>query len=159
MICEMAVKSRPTISCAIPSSRQSASDVRDAIRCIFQSCRKLSQLTGRPFSPDGHLVGRLGEVIARDRLNLSLEHPSTAGYDAVDKQGRCVEIKATTRNAVSLSASGTKAQRLVVVQISNDGEAEIVYDGPATLAWDAAGEPQKNGQRSISLSKLKELAK
>lgn len=153
------MKSRPMVCCATPPSRQVADDVRGTVKRIFQSCRKLSRLTGRPFSPDGHLVGSFGEVIARDKLNLTLMPPSNAGYDAIDKQGRLVEIKATTRNAIRLSASGTKAQRLVVVQIGGDGDAEIVYDGCIAPAWNAAGEPQKNGQRSISLSKLKGLTK
>jgi len=146
-------------SCANQPARQSADNVRDTIKRIFQSCRELSRLTGRPFSPDGHLVGSLGEVIARDRCNLRLMPPATEGYDAIDCRNRRVEIKSTTRNAVSLSASGTKAHRLVVVQINEDGDAEIVYDGPATPAWDNAGKAQKNGQRRISISKLKELAK
>jgi len=85
--------------------------------------------------------------------------PSNEGYDAIDYRNRRVEIKTTTRASIGLSASGTKAQRLVVVQISEDGDAEIVYDGPAAPAWEAAGKAQKNGQRSISLSKLKGLAK
>lgn len=159
LIFERVMKSRPLTACATPPPRQSAEDVQATIKRIFQSCRKLTRLTGRPFSPDGHLVGSFGGVIARDRLSLTLMPPSKAGYDAIDKQGRRVEIKATTRSAISLFAYGTKAERLVVVQITNDGDAEIVYDGPAAPAWDAAGIPQKNGQRRISISKLKGLTK
>jgi len=147
------------ISCANPLSRSSADDVRVIIKRIFQSCRKLTRLTGRPFSPDGHLVGSFGEVIARDLFNLRLMPPSNEGYDAIDYRNRRVEIKTTTRASIGLSASGTKAQRLIVVRISEDGDAEIVYDGPAAPAWEAAGKAQKNGQRSISISKLKKLTK
>ncbi|MDD9814712.1 MAG: hypothetical protein OXU31_01845 [Gammaproteobacteria bacterium] len=141
-----------------PVPCQPVDDIRITIKQIFQSCQKLTQLTGRPFSPDGHLVGSFGEVIARDLLNLTLMSPSNDGYDAIDNQERRVEIKATTRGSIALSASGTRARRLVVVHIGDDGDAEIAYDGPAAPAWDAAGKPQKNGQRSVSLSKLKKLA-
>jgi len=141
-----------------PVPRESADDIQIIIKQIFQSCQKLTQLTGRPFSPDGHLVGSFGEVIARDKLNLTLKSPSNDGYDAIDDQKRRVEIKATTRDSIALSASGTKSRRLVVVQIGGGGDAEIVYDGPAAPAWKAAGKPQKNGQRSIRLSTLKKLA-
>ena len=75
--------------------------------------------------------------------------------DGVEKQGRRVEIKATTRASIGLSAYGTKAERLVVVVIDGDGGTEIAYDGPAAPVWDAAGKPQKNGQRRISVSTLK----
>jgi len=106
-------------------------DVRTAIKKIFRSCQRLTELTGRPFSPDGHLVGSFGEVAAADLLDLTLMPPSNDGYDAIDKQGRRVEIKATTRASIGLSTSGTKAERLVVVVIDGDGGTEIAYDGPA----------------------------
>lgn len=127
---------------------------RRAVREIFEACRSLSASTGRPFSPDGHLVGSLGEVLAADLLDLTLMPPSNDGYDAVDSEGRKVEIKATTRRSVSLSASGTRAERLVVVALDRVGDPSIVYDGPCDAAWAAAGKPQKNGQRSISLHRL-----
>ena len=133
-------------------------DVRTAITKIFRSCQRLTELTKRPFSPDGHLVGSFGEVVAAELLNLTLMPPSNDGYDAIDDQGRRVEIKATTRTSIGLSASGTRAERLVVVVVDGDGETEIAYDGPTAPAWDAAGKAQKNGQRRISVSTLKKLA-
>ena len=133
-------------------------DVRTAITKIFRSCQRLTELTKRPFSPDGHLVGSFGEVVAAELLNLTLMPPSNDGYDAIDDQGRRVEIKATTRTSIGLSASGTRAERLVVVVVDGDGETEVAYDGPTAPAWDAAGKPQKNGQRRISVSTLKKLA-
>ena len=135
-----------------------AEDVRTAIKKIFRSCQRLTELTKRPFSPDGHLVGSFGEVVAAELLNLTLMPPSNDGYDAIDDQGRRVEIKATTRTSIGLSASGTRAERLVVVVVDGDGETEVAYDGPTAPAWDAAGKPQKNGQRRISVSTLKKLA-
>ena len=135
-----------------------AEDVRTAIKKIFRSCQRLTELTKRPFSPDGHLVGSFGEVVAAELLNLTLMPPSNDGYDAIDDQGRRVEIKATTRTSIGLSASGTRAERLVVVVVDGDGETEVAYDGPTAPAWDAAGKAQKNGQRRISVSTLKKLA-
>ena len=133
-------------------------DVRTAIKKIFRACQRLTELTKRPFSPDGHLVGSFGEVVAAELLNLTLMPPSNDGYDAIDDQGRRVEIKATTRTSIGLSASGTRAERLVVVVVDGDGDTEVAYDGPRTPAWDAAGKPKKNGQRRISVSTLKKLA-
>ena len=133
-------------------------DVRTAIKKIFRSCQRLTELTKRPFSPDGHLVGSFGEVVAAELLNLTLMPPSNDGFDAIDDHGRRVEIKATTRTSIGLSASGTRAERLVVVVVDGDGETEVAYDGPTAPAWDAAGKPQKNGQRRISVSTLKKLA-
>ena len=128
-----------------------------AVREIFRACRTLSASTGRPFSPDGHLVGSLGEVLAAELLDLTLMAPSNDGYDAIDAEGRKVEIKATTRRTVGLSASGTRAERLVVLALDRDGNPTVEYDGECDAAWAAAGKPQKNGQRSIGLARLSRL--
>jgi hypothetical protein len=130
---------------------------RRIVQEIFEACRSLSESTGRPFSPDGHLVGSLGEVLAAEMLNLSLMPPSTDGYDATDGDDRKVEIKTTTRRSVSLSASGTRAERLVVVVLDSNGNPTVAYDGDCDSVWAAAGKPQKNGQRSISISRLQQL--
>ncbi len=131
--------------------------IDDLIRGVFAACRRLSELTGRPVSPDGHLVGSLGEIYAATALDLELAKPSNYGYDAVDGRGRKVEIKTTTRSSISLSASGTRSERLIVVTLDDAGVASIVYDGPSHPVWDAAGKPQKNGQMAISLSRLARL--
>jgi hypothetical protein len=131
----------------------------ELVRLIFRACAELSRRSGRSVSPDGHLVGSLGEIYAARALGLRLETASNAGFDAVDGQGHRVEIKTTTRSSISLSASGTLAERLIVVQLNAEtGAAQIVYDGDAAVAWDIAGKPQKNGQRSLSLSKLRSVA-
>lgn len=127
----------------------------ELVQRIFEACAELSRLTGRSVSPDGHLVGSLGEIYAASVLNLTLETASNAGFDATDSHGQHVEIKTTTRASISLSAEGTLAERLIVVKLNpEDGRATIVYDGPAAKAWDQAGKPQKNGQRRISLARL-----
>lgn len=127
----------------------------DLVRLIFQACAELSRRSRRSVSPDGHLVGSLGEIYAAQELGLTLQTASNAGFDAVDSDGRRVEIKTTTRAAISLSTSGTLAERLIVVQLDAEtGSAQIVYDGDAALAWDLAGKPGNNGQRRLYIQKL-----
>ena len=128
----------------------------ELVRSIFDACAELSRRSARSVSPDGHLVGSLGEIFAARELDLTLETASNAGFDAIDPHGRRVEIKTTTRSSVSLSAEGTLAERLVIVQLDRDnGTPTIVYDGPASVAWRLAGRPAKNGQRRLSLSSLR----
>lgn len=132
----------------------------DLVRLIFQACAELSRRSGRSVSPDGHLVGSLGEIYAAQALGLRLETASNAGFDAVDRDGRRVEIKTTTRASISLSASGTLAERLIVVQLDAEtGAAQIMYDGEAAVAWDIAGKPGKNGQRCLSIKRLNQQLK
>ena len=115
---------------------------------------------GRHFTPDGHLVGSIGEVVAAARYGLTLTTASTKGIDAHDANGNTVEIKATTgKRGVAFRGMEPTAQRLIVLQIDATGEVAEVYDGPAAPAWAAAGKMQSNGQRAISLSRLVELMK
>ena len=109
---------------------------------------------GRSFTPDGHLVGSIGEVLAAYRYNLSLHRASSPSHDAVAPNGKQVEIKATQGKSVGLRA---EPAQLIVLQLNKDGHVTEVFNGPGSLAWSNCGEMQKNGQRVISVSMLRKL--
>jgi hypothetical protein len=46
---------------------------------------------------------------------------------------------------------------MLVMRIVDPTSAELVYDGPGEPVWTACGKMQKNGQRNISLAKLRSL--
>lgn len=120
---------------------------------VYRAVEALSTAyPGRKFTPDGHLVGSIGEVVAAEALGLTLYPGSHPGHDAFDADGRDVQIKMTGGKSVSLYAT---CDRLVVLRVVSPEEAEIVYDGPGAPVWAAAGAMQKNGQRPISLSRLR----
>ncbi len=108
---------------------------------------------GRRFTPDGHVVDTIGEVVA----GLELMPASTEGYDAVAPDGRTVAIKTTQRTSVAVQADVEVPDHLIVLRIEPGGTVKVVYNGPAVPAWDLAGTPQKNGQRRISLTRLDAL--
>ena len=108
---------------------------------------------GRKFTPDGHLVGSLGEVIAAHDYGLELLEASAETHDA-RKDGKLIQIKATQGKSVAFYG---KPDHLLVLKLRKDGSTEEVYNGPGALAWNNTGKPQKNGQRSITLSKLHAL--
>ena len=123
---------------------------------------ELEQLhPGRKFTPDGHLVGSIGEAAAEALFDLTLTTASTAGHDAVDAEQRKVEIKATYggRNVLIRATSEHAAQRLIVLKLSKSPglEHEVVYNGPLSPALLIAGPIQSNGQASMSLTKLRAL--
>lgn len=121
------------------------------VAAIYEAVEELSKAyPGRKFTPDGHLVGSIGEVIAADALGLLLYPSSHPGHDAYDANGD-VQIKMTGGKSISLYAT---CSRLVVLRVVSPAEAEIVYDGPGEPVWAAAGKMQKNGQRSIGLARL-----
>ena len=109
----------------------------------------------RKFTPDGHLVGSIGEVVAAEALGLTHYAMSRPGHDAYDANGD-VLIKMTAGNSISMYA---EAIRLVVLKVISPHEAEIVYDGNGKSAWEQAGKMQKNGQRTIRLAKLRAISR
>lgn len=125
------------------------------VAAIYRAVEELERLyPGRRFTPDGHLVGSIGEVVAAEALGLTLYPMSHAGHDARDASGRDVQVKLTAGRSVGLYAG---CERLVVLRVVSPEEAKLVYDGPGGPAWAAAGKLAKNGQRTISLARLRRL--
>jgi hypothetical protein len=121
---------------------------------IYRAVEELEALCHpRKFTPDGHLVGSIGEVLAAEALGLTLYPMGHAGHDAHDANGD-VQIKMTARRSIAMYS---ECVRLVVLRIVSSEEAEIVYDGPGKPAWEAAGGTGKNGQRVLSLSRLQQI--
>ena len=130
-------------------------DVRSIIHDIYALAAELEAIyPGRHFTPDGHMVGSIGEVIVEREYGLKLFEASHPVHDAVSPDDRLVQIKATQGERVAISAC---PDFLIVIKIYKDGTFEEVYNGPGAPAWDACGRMQKNGQRQISVAKLKGL--
>lgn len=128
----------------------------EPVSAIYRAVKELeAPYPSRKFTPDGHLVDSIGEVIAAEALGLILYPMSQAGHDAFDANGD-VQIKMTAAKHVAMYA---ECSRLVVLKVVSPEEAEIVFDGPGAGAWRQARPMAKNGQRSISLKKLSEIAR
>ena len=126
--------------------------VPELVREIYAIVAKLeTAFRGRHFTPDGHLVGSLGEVLAAYYYDLELLPASVAAHDATTRDGRHVQIKATQTDRVALRAD---CACLLVLKLDARGGFDEIYNGPGSPVWAAAGKVQSNGQRSISLSKL-----
>lgn len=110
---------------------------------------------GRSFTPHGHLLGSIGEVLAAARYGLDLTIASTQEVYAIAPDGRSSEIKCTTGRVIALRVC---APQLLVLRLEKNGTDVTIYNGHGERVWAAAGKPSKrNGQRKISLSKLAEL--
>ena len=125
------------------------------VRQLYTLVAELERLfPGRKFTPDGHLVGSLGEALAQYRYGLTLLPSSAEAHDALAGDGRRVQIKATQTNRIGLYG---KPDHLIVLRLARDGSAEEVFNGPGEVAWPFVSRAAKNGQSSIGLSTLKRL--
>jgi len=83
-----------------------------------------------------------------------LARASEEGHDAISDDNLRVEIKITQGKGVSLRS---KPERLLVFFLTSEGDVHEVFNGPGATVWDVCGSLQKNGQRRITLTKLKAL--
>lgn len=131
--------------------------VRALVRQLYGTVNELEAMfPSRHFTPDGHMVGSLGECLVADAYNLELKTASNKGYDAVTESGLEVEIKATQSNSVGFRS---QPKHTIIIKILSDGTFEEIYNGPGTLVWDHFKDKRlpSNGQFQISLKKLRQL--
>ena len=128
----------------------------EIIKQIYGLVSELETMfAGRHFTPDGHMVGSIGEALAAHYYGLQLLTASTKGHDAI-KDGKKIEIKATQGSSAAFRSSPEHA---IVLKINKDGSFVEIYNGPGERIWaQFAGKSlPSNGQFQISLTKLKEL--
>ena len=130
---------------------------------LYETVAELEKLfPNRKFTPDGHLAGSIGEVIAAGIFDLDLLENSAERHDAKTKKTgphiqKYVQIKSTQGNRTV--AISSEPEHLIVLRLPPEHDIEIVYNGPGAKSWQKAGKRQKNGQRQISLSCLREINK
>jgi hypothetical protein len=119
--------------------------------------RELEEMfPGRHFTPDGHMIGSLGECLLANSYGLELKTASNKGFDAVTESGLEVEIKATQSNSVAFRS---QPQHTIIIKLLPDGTFDEIYNGPGALVWEQFKNKQlpRNGQFQISLNKLRQL--
>ncbi len=100
-----------------------------------------ASFAGRKFTPDGHLIGSIGEVIAAYMYGLSLFPSLSKDHDAKAKDGRLVQIKFTA-GTKSFSVYG-QPDHLIALQLVNRKNVVEVFSGSGTVAlvrWQKAKE-------------------
>ncbi len=132
------------------------SEVGDLLGDLYGIVKRLEEMfPGRKFTPDGHLVGSIGEALAAHMFDLRLLPASAPEHDATTADGNTkVQIKLTQGKSIALRA---KPEHLIVLRLASDLTIEIVYNGRGESVWSKVGKLQKNGARPISVSALREI--
>lgn len=129
------------------------------IKQLYSTVSELeSMFPGRHFTPDGHMVGSIGECLVADAYDLELKTASNKVFDAIAQDGKEIEIKATQSMSVAFRS---EPEHVIVIKIFPDGTFEEAYNGPGYIVWGqfTGKKTPSNGQFQISLNKLKELNK
>ena len=131
--------------------------LQSLVKQLYSAVKELEEMfPGRHFTPDGHMVGSLGECLVADAYDLELRTASNKGYDAVTADGLEVEIKATQSESVAFRSNPSYT---IVIKLFPDGTFDEIYNGPGHLVWDQfiGKRLPSNGQYQISLTKLRKL--
>ncbi len=126
------------------------------IRDLYRIVGELEAMfPGRRFTPDGHLVGSLGECLVAYHYGVELHAASHPGHDGAC-DGRSVQIKATQGKLVALRS---EPMHLIVIRLGRSGGFDEVYNGPGGRVWDLVKDKPlpSNGQRQVSLAILRTL--
>src|SRR5258706_2752487 len=102
------------------------------LQAIYDAVDELEAMfPGRHFTPDGHLVGSLGEALASFHYGVELSPASAQCHD-----GKCgernVQFKATQGDRIAMSS---EPEHLLVVRLNRDGTFTEEYNGPGALGW------------------------
>lgn len=93
-------------------------------------------------------------MTAAAAYGLELLPASAKTHDAKASGGLLVQIKATQGKYIGIRS---EPQHMLVPLLKPDGTFEKVLNGPGALAWISAGKMQKNGQRPLSIARLRKL--
>ena len=127
------------------------------VAAVCEAITELETAYGRKFTIDGHLLGSIGEVVAREALGLELYGMSRKGHDGLCKTRGEVQIKITAKKSITLRHP---CNHLIVLKMDQYGkEANIVYDGPGAPIWTLVAHKKKpsNGQYQVSLTAIEEV--
>ncbi len=127
------------------------------VKQLYATVNELEAMfPGRHFTPDGHLVGSLGECLVADAYALELLPASNKGHDAITQDGIKVEIKATQSKSVSFRS---EPEHAIIIKIIPDGTFEEIYNGLGSRVWQQFENKNRpsNGQFQISITKLRAL--
>jgi len=140
-----------------------ANRIRGVIPLLYSVVHQLEDAApGRKFTPDGHMVGSIGEVLAAARFGLRLNIASTEGFDAVARDKWKVEIKTTQqeRGYFALKPPRWPGVHLIAIKLNPiDGSDRVIFNGPYELVWENCGPLQKWGGRTITAAKAEKLQK
>jgi hypothetical protein len=128
------------------------------LRAIYDAVDGLEAMfPGRHFTPDGHLVGSIGEALASYYYGVELAPASSHGHDGTCG-GRQVQVKATQGDRIALSS---EPEHLLVIKLKRDGTFAEEYNGPGAAVWGLVSEKPrpKNGQYQVPLSALRRLGR
>jgi len=134
-------------------------ELPDEIRGLMEARNRLRDYYGHPdlrFTPDGNLLGDLGEALAVELFGLELGRRCGPGVDGTAPDGRTVQVKVSaSKLGPAFRRVETKAEHLLFFSLDFDACCGVVdFNGPEVIATNLLT-PGWSGQRSLSLNQIR----
>lgn len=135
--------------------------LKEAIKDLYSSIGKLhAAFKERPFTPDGRLVGDIGEAIAHLEFGVIIDRSIKKHWDGywVNSSGsECkVQVRTTQKDSTYLKRPPEEGTFLMF-KIKSDGNYDLVYNGSIMRVWDHLSQTQKSKEKMVSLDRLSKL--
>jgi hypothetical protein len=118
--------------------------------------------TGLKFTLDGRLVGDIAEALALQHFDLLPPEKRTGGVDALTKEGKSVQVKATGKEKSGPAFTPGKgfADYLLFFRIDFEANtASVVYNGPEAPIRALLSDGDWRGTKVLPLADVRALAK
>ncbi len=109
----------------------------------------------RHFTLDGHLIGSIGEVIAKYHYGINLYKASEKIHDG-EVNNRKVQIKLTQQDDIVICE---EPEYLIALYFNKQGSFYEIYNGPGKAPWENASKRDIHNNRHMRVNKLMELDK
>lgn len=138
------------------NTNSKAEEIRRIFEAIFASQQTLRELAPEfKWTGLGNLLGDYGEFIAIEKYDLTKAPSGSGDYDAVNKDGKTVQVKANF-SAKQIGFRG-EADLLLVLAINSLGSFEEIYFGPFDNIRKIATYSTRDSKWMISVTKLRSL--
>jgi hypothetical protein len=130
--------------------------VKHIVATIFSAQNALRELAPEfNWSGMGNLLGDYGEYVCLAKYELTKAPSGSSGYDAIDSQGRTVQIKAN-HSSSTIGFRGD-ADLLLVIHVESNGEFEEVYFGDFNIVKTASNFSARDNKNTIPVGKLRKM--
>ena len=138
------------------STERKIEAVKGIMESLFASQRSLRALAPEyNWSGMGNLLGDFGEFIAIEHYSLKKAPAGSDGFDAITSDDKTVQIK-TNHAAKQIGIRG-KADLLLVIHVTTNGDWKEVYFGDHQKVIDKSTFSKRDNKNMIGITKLEKM--
>ena len=141
-------------------------EITPVIEMAVQAATDYRRLTGKPLG----IAGEVGEYLAAKHLNLKLVGARTPGYDAIDQNGKLIQVKTrlipehkhSGSQMISKINTNYKWDSAIFVHLNEYFELQAMHEAERAAiehALNLPGSKARNLRRSLHVSKFISIGK